>query len=154
MPTSPMRSFRQIVATLLLVSSLLFTTGCREAGRETWPVSGAVTFDGAPLQRAIVMFQPTDGRPSMALTDQKGCFELVFTRDRKGAPAGLHQVRIYFDAALMGDSPIPFNIPQRYNTETELTYTVTQGENFAEFKLESDRADARKSRAGATGGAR
>lgn len=58
------------------------------------PVSGVVTLDGQPLERASVFFQPEKGRPSFGVTDASGNYSLNYSRDLRGAEVGAATVKI------------------------------------------------------------
>lgn len=76
----------------------LIAAGCD--GRSVVPVSGRVTFNGEPVENAIVLFQPIDDREnpgtgSTGRTDVDGRFTLrQIQPDRPGAWPGKHRVRI------------------------------------------------------------
>lgn len=64
--------------------------------RETvYPVSGTITFEGEPLEGAVVMFRST-AKPltAQAMTDEDGFYELRTYADRDGAVAGEHTVAV------------------------------------------------------------
>lgn len=85
----------------VLLLSLLALSGC-SSGPAIAPVSGVITLDGKPYDKAVVSFQPigtkenpTPGVGSSAYTDENGRYELVLQGgDRKGAIVGRHRVRI------------------------------------------------------------
>lgn len=87
-------------------------------------VSGVVTLDGQPLENARVMFTPDHSRPSGAMTDANGRYELVFNEKIKGAAVGKHKVRI-----TLGSAMEPEKLPAKYNIKTELTADVKPGPN-------------------------
>ncbi len=70
---------------LLLVLSL----GCKGNVLETEPVHGTVTYNGKPVDGANVMFTPAaetgGGTPAVAITDEKGHYELQTLRGEVGA---------------------------------------------------------------------
>jgi hypothetical protein len=126
---------------VLLALAALAPAGCGAGGgsaRES--VSGTVTFDGQPLQRGTIEFQPasqTEGALATgAVTD--GRFEIP---RGEGPTPGNYGVAIYN----AGDAPPPlapgelpgppkFNtkhraadVPPRYNTQSELTAEVKAG---------------------------
>ncbi len=84
------------------------------------------------------------GRPSGAMTDEQGHYELNYTGDQKGARIGPNRVQITTaqgPTETMDGKPIPAvreTVPARYNARTELEFTVTeQGSNVADFELSS-----------------
>src|SRR5687768_9403934 len=66
--------------------TLVGLTGCGgpehpDVGR----VSGVVTLDGQPLPEATVMFQPENGRASVATTDSAGKYSMTYLDGVPGA---------------------------------------------------------------------
>ncbi|MBL8848029.1 MAG: hypothetical protein JNG89_00005 [Planctomycetaceae bacterium] len=70
------------------------------------------------------MFSPADSRPSGAMTDDAGHYELIFNEQVNGAAVGKHTVRI-----TLGSAMEPEKLPQKYNVKSELTADVVDGEN-------------------------
>lgn len=145
------------VAGLILVGGLaLAAMGCggqREV--KTVAVSGVVTLDEKPLEGALVRFEPQGGptkegwADSSGTTDADGKYFLLTGSGQTGAIVGTHKVSITMapdpqavDASTEG-APAPKvrpkqTIPARYNTESELTFSVTDaGTNAANFDLKS-----------------
>jgi hypothetical protein len=123
----------------LIVVSALLGTGCMKGGgapsREA--VSGTVSFDGRPLKRGTIQFQPAsqaDGVMAVgAISD--GRFDIP---GYVGPAPGKYGVAIYNQddsAPAPGEMPGPPKakktagepIPARYNTKTVLTAEVTPG---------------------------
>jgi hypothetical protein len=84
---------------LLLTFFMALVAGCNQ-GPKFVPVSGVVTLNGKPYDKAAVSFQPigtpdnpNPGRGSSAYTDEKGRFSL-FSDNNDGAVVGKHLVRI------------------------------------------------------------
>ena len=75
------------VATALV---LILLTGC--GGPKLVPVQGIATRGGQPLKNLRITFYPAEGPASTADTDEDGHFELVHTKDQKGAILGKHRV--------------------------------------------------------------
>lgn len=67
--------------------------GCDSSGVKTAPVTGVVTYKGAPLKAANIKFLPADGPMAVGMTDDNGKFKLT-TNGRPGATIGLHKVVI------------------------------------------------------------
>ncbi|WP_010585862.1 peptidase associated/transthyretin-like domain-containing protein [Schlesneria paludicola] len=81
---------------LWLVCSLtvsLSTIGCG-GDLKVAPVSGTVTLDGSPLERASVLFEPETGRPSFGVTDVQGRYTLNYSMNERGAEVGPCTVKI------------------------------------------------------------
>jgi hypothetical protein len=114
--------------------------GCGDDGLQLGEVSGKVTLDGKPVPNAFISFDPQfKGRPSSAMTDANGSYELRFNPTRWGALVGDHQVRISTEDATPDDKLIPELIPQAYRgTNGFIPVTVKSGENTIDFELKSD----------------
>jgi hypothetical protein len=113
-------------------------------------VTGKVTLDGKPVAGASVRFIPMDdpneplGAVSIAETDAQGHFRLSTSDDRPGAVVGHHAVQISTLKARRVPNTesteiiSPEKIPERYNTQTQLQFTVPeQGTDKADFDLKS-----------------
>lgn len=80
---------------LFLLLAAMSLVGC---GRnDIVPVSGMATRGGKPVGNIVIWFTPSEGRPSWALTDAEGKFELDYNRDRKGARVGKHRVTVVYE---------------------------------------------------------
>lgn len=119
----------------------LWGCGSREPQPELAPVKGIVTLDGGPLSGARIAFVPKtpdahgNGRVSTGVTDDKGAFELLYGPGRKGAIVGEHTVQISKFSGTAEEPGIE-SLPARYNTDSELTATVSATQpNQVEFSL-------------------
>lgn len=125
------------IATLFLVG----VAGCSQ-GPSLGTVSGTVKLNGQPLPYAYVVFQPINppGAYGSAYANERGEYQLQFTRYQKGAPVGKHRVSI---RAANGDE-LPdgtppgsrIKLPAKYNSETELVRDVVSGHNQHDFELQ------------------
>lgn len=122
----------------------LLALGCGEPASNGPPVetvTGTVMIDGRPLPDAYVTFHSLTGqRPATGKTGADGRYELIFTRDIKGAPLGQHMVSISTYDEIRGDDTnevIPEIVPARYNLRTKLKATVRRGANVFDFHLDS-----------------
>jgi hypothetical protein len=110
-----------------------------------------VTLDGDPLAAARVGFEPIrkgermDAGPgSYGVTDEQGRFELESLHGDQGAVIGEHRVWISTYEGKEGPhgsviTVKPEKVPPRYNSQTELTFTVPKkGTDAADFDLESE----------------
>lgn len=86
------REFRG-VAVLLAVA--MVSGGCSR-GPKLAPVNGIVTWNGQPVPYAYVVYQPIEpkGAYGAAYTDEQGRYELAYTRSKKGALVGQHEVTV------------------------------------------------------------
>lgn len=106
------------------------------------PVSGIVTLDGEPLERASVFFQPDEGRPSFGVTDAKGNYSLNYSRDQRGAEVGAATVKISTGSQSEEDEGKPNKpgsikgekVPDRYAKEP-IQVKVEPKTNKIDFKL-------------------
>src|SRR5258706_3906708 len=94
----------------------LLVDGCRKAGPEIAPVSGRVTLDGKPLEKADVVFQPDNGKPpASGRTDAEGRYELAYKRGVMGGPVGQNIVQIRVSRELVRNPP---KIAARFNSQS------------------------------------
>lgn len=126
-----------------LVPFCLFLTSCgRPSGQpELVDVTGTITMEGSPVKGALVQFSPGSGRPSTALTNAEGFYELRYSESEKGALVGRHTVSI-----TLGRPPVtrggktvqpavPEKIPAKYNSSTTLTADVEPAHRQFDFQL-------------------
>jgi hypothetical protein len=148
---------------LLAVGGLLAAVvGC--SGGPTYvSVSGVVTLDGQPYDKAVVSFQPIGdpennaepGRGSSAYTDEKGRFVLKHD-GRDGALVGKHRVRIMTRGNdVIGQSPeggTPDDtptaridpIPPEWNALSDKEFDVPAGgTDKANFEIKSRKGKGR-----------
>ncbi|MCC9606747.1 carboxypeptidase-like regulatory domain-containing protein [Blastopirellula sp. JC732] len=132
-------------ALFCLLLSLPVSLGCGQRGdKQIFAVEGTVTLDGKPLSNATVLFIPGQSRPSGAMTDENGYYELNYTDHQKGARIGLNRVQI---TTAQGPSEtadgqpiaaVPETLPIRYHARSELEFTVSGDQaNVANFALTS-----------------
>lgn len=121
----------------LLSLVLILGAGC--TGGDFGTVTGTVTADGEPLPNAMITFFPRpEGRASKAMTNENGAYELIYSRDRKGALAGEHMVQITtaVETGDYGDVIAPETLPAKYNVASELMEEVKPGRNVIDFALD------------------
>lgn len=115
--------------------------GCQ--GGDTEAVTGTVTLDGTPLPNAEIVFTPEEGgRPGSAITNDSGKYDLRYTVDKPGAPAGKYTVVIRTGTSKLGSDgsevKVPEVVPAKYNRKTELTAEIIDGRtNQFDFDLKS-----------------
>lgn len=132
---------------LLSVCAVLWLPGCG-GGMDDMPdigqVSGVITLNGKPGTELMVTFQPENGRPSYATTDETGAYELTYNSDVSGAKIGSNLVTIssasgenedYGDGGSGEEGSLEEAdaIPAKYNTlastNPEMTVEVKAGSN-------------------------
>ena len=94
---------RKIVSASVFAFALLLIIGCGDGGPKIVTVSGQATYKQKPIERLILTFSPANGRPSTAMTDADGKFELVYEGERKGAQQGSHTVTVEYRAKDPGE---------------------------------------------------
>ena len=108
------------------------------------PAEGVVTYQGAPLVDAGVLFKPAHGPSAMGVTDAQGRFTLT-TANFDGALIGEHQVSITKAETIMKQvvgNPFPVYqikplIPKKYFSfsTSQLKATVADDDNEFKFDL-------------------
>jgi hypothetical protein len=144
---SIIRSLEFRICLVLGACNLVLLAGCGgpehpEVGR----VSGVVTLDGQPLPEATVMFQPTEGRASIATTDSAGKYSLTYLDGVPGAKLGSHTVIMRTEIpGEDGQPPIAKEkLPKKYHEQSELTAEVKPGSNTFNFDLQTQAGGAKK----------
>ena len=128
----------------IVLSIILIGCGGDDAP-ELGTVEGTVTLDGKALPNATVEFTPAGeegGRPSVAVTDEDGYYELKYSAAHTGAPPGKYTVQITTATTISdeqgNDVDVPETLPAKNNGETELEREVKAGSNTIDFKLDRD----------------
>jgi hypothetical protein len=85
------------------------------------------------------MFQPANGRASIATTDSAGKYSLTYLDGVPGALLGAHTVSIRTEIpGEDGQPPIAKEkLPKKYHDNTELKAEVKPGSNTFDFPLQS-----------------
>ncbi|CAN5412461.1 hypothetical protein BH11PLA2_BH11PLA2_41680 [soil metagenome] len=135
--------------TIAIITVMAFGTGCGKSNEEPWgKVQGTVTFQGKPVENAILLFSnSTLGIDMTTFTDKDGRFE-IHTAKVGGLPVGTYRISIspYTPSeqptdTIVFDKKAPVkafeNIPMLYrNIATSgLTAEVTAGENDFQFEM-------------------
>jgi hypothetical protein len=113
---------------LLIVLVLL--VGCQKGPTEA-VVKGTVTLNGQPVDGGLIRMEPVDG------TNQPNDSPIVGGKYELKIAPGEKKVMLYWqqgggqveDTVSQGKSPKPVQMfPPKFNTQTELRYTVKNGE--------------------------
>jgi hypothetical protein len=101
----------------------IFFSGCgaREAPLELVPVAGTVTWEGQPLEGAMVHFLPIEETPGVGgrtRTKQDGIFVITYGKGGNGLPPGTYRVVISKKVLLDGSEP-PGDLNTSDNTLTK-----------------------------------
>lgn len=135
---------------LALSLGLSWVVGCGKSGPQIVPVSGTVTLDGNPIDKAGVMFIPDTGRPATGVTDPQGHFTLTTAPDGNGAEVGKYQVTVSLkkisgvaaDANGLEAGPATgpikeeYIVPQKYSDPKTSGITVEVKSGMEQVKLE------------------
>lgn len=91
---------RRMILQPLILLTMVAAVGCTSGGGDTnrpktYPVTGTVTLDGAPVAGASVKFQLADGsRSALGTTDASGKYTLTTFEAGDGAVAGEYRVAV------------------------------------------------------------
>lgn len=113
---------------LLLSSSLaILAAGCGQTS--TLQVTGTVTYNGQPADKAEVHFTPAEGRPASGVTDAQGRFQLSTFSPDDGAMPGDHKVTVvqYYppgEPPPMTPGPLPSRFPIKYSDPTQTPFSA------------------------------
>lgn len=135
-----MRNFGNGLLALTLGVFILPGCGGDSDVPELMPVTGVITFDGAPLAGADILFTPTSGqgRPASAVTSESGEYTLSFSSRNAGAMLGAHSVTVskvvYTDDE---EDDGKETLPKKYRTAGTLTADVTAEDYEFNFDLVS-----------------
>ena len=157
------RTTLRVLPALLVAIILGMQSGC-DSGKpsfDTQPVTGTVTYNGSPVENALVTFVPDSGSNSASgRTDASGQYSLN-TTGVPGAPLGSYRVKIVKMQVVSGAPPVVMGQSEEdgdsYNPDAEtakppadfkplppkfadvktsgFTYTVIEGENKADFAM-------------------
>lgn len=124
-------SFGKQLVLMLIVPVL---AGCGDGRPSLVPVSGTVMLNGAPIEGALVGFEPDgiDGysRPSIATTDSAGKF-VVGTYDKAdGMPEGKYKVTV-LKKEVVGKLPENFNSEDTAANAQSVKYQWTVPQKYA-----------------------
>ncbi len=123
----------------LVCLKLLFWLLWSPAATPLGSVSGTVTLNSRPLERATIEFTPASGGPSYGITDRRGRYELEYLPGKPGATLGEHVVRIttydWITGANGTKREIPEVVPERYNKVSTLTTTIRPGSQRVDWAL-------------------
>ena len=131
-----MTKLKTDILSICFVVMVMSFAGCGKTGSKIAPVTGRITLDGKPLEKADILFQPDGSKPpSSGRTIADGRYELAYKRGVMGGTVGPNTVRITISSDVVENPP---NIPARYNSESELTKEVKSGPNEFNFDLTTD----------------
>jgi hypothetical protein len=111
--------------------------GCGSSNPPTYPVTGKVTFNGAPLPTGSVLLTPVGGGPSaQAAIQPDGTYAVWTFVEGDGAIPGKHHVLIAAAKDNGPDAATTPLIPDKYSTfNSGLQVEVKETDNVANFEL-------------------
>ena len=122
---------------LLAAFGLLFLTACN-SGPPLGKISGTVTLNGEPVDGGLIRMVPVDGnsQPNDDVIEM-GKYELTMSPGEvKVELLWLKGGAAVADTANQGNEPKAVQqFPKKYNSETELRYTVVVGEQTKDFAI-------------------
>ena len=102
-------------------------SGCGGSGEmPTVPAAGTVTYQGKPIEKGGIQFQPEKGRPASGIIEG-GKFTLTTYKDGDGAVAGKHLVGVAVTEEVKdkdGDTTVKYLIPQKFANPASSRITV------------------------------
>ena len=117
----------------------LLALGCGPSGPKTYTASGAVTFDGQPVESGEIIFRAADGAAaSWEGKIEGGKYSLQVTAGAKRVEITARRQTASPAAADSGEPAIQFEsyIPEQYNEKSTLTAEVSaDGDNVFDFNL-------------------
>lgn len=143
------QKWRRLFVPVAAVVASVACIGCGgDKGPVLYPVSGIVTVDGEPLEKAGVSFQPDASKGNKlglfpaGITDASGKYELTLTT-KPGAPAGHYKIVVipYTPPPFGGEVPkasqtIPFNKKFSIADQTDLAFEVTESKTPQTYDIE------------------
>ena len=135
------------MATYVVIAFACLLIACAGCGKRDLSISGAVTFDGQPVDEGSIVFEPADGKgPTVGGTIESGRYSVTSAAE---VLPGAKVVRITavrttgrrFEAGppappgTMVDE-VETYLPAIYNEESRLTCEVTSGANEHDFRLQ------------------
>lgn len=123
----------------------MLLTGCGSTESPyppTVPVDGTVTYQGEPLEGALVTFKRAEGKGAVGRTDAAGHFQLTTYVPNDGAEVGSYQVEIVKYAPQpegLPDGvtpPLHSEIPERYGKAKTSTLQAEVGTEGGSYMFE------------------
>lgn len=138
----------------LALGTVFAVAGCGQQPKTNYDaidlvqVTGTVKVDGAPANGVTVVFESNDKRTSSGTTNASGKYTLMLDSTKTGVTPGEKTVRIRFGGADGGDAEEggedehgrpkakKANLPEKYNSKSELKRTVEAGKGPQEFDFD------------------
>lgn len=132
---------RHIFQALLVTCVMFVLVGC-DSGPPLGEVSGTITYEGEPIEKATITFSHANGRSAFARTDANGFYELTFSDGREGALLGENLIAI--ETARAGTDAegnfveYPETLPKKYHADSDITRDIKAGKQVFDFALTND----------------
>lgn len=97
---------------------LITLPSCGKNGPEIVPVSGTVKYQDKPIADLILNFEPEDGRPSWAQTNESGNFQAKYDASQDGVKVGKHKVWIIWQPKNILDQQIEQGLMKGKSSKT------------------------------------
>ena len=124
----------------LWIAAAILLGGCTRGGPEVVPIEGTVTHNGEPVPNVRIYFVP-DGRPSWAISDEKGHFILNYDENRKGAKVGAHRVWIVDETGNVDPTVAMSGGPRPKRSPAIAEIAAKYGKDKSDLKFEIKKAD-------------
>jgi hypothetical protein len=96
--------FRRLVPAAAVCIALAGVVGCSE--EKVYDVSGTVTFNGQPVAKGLIFFDPLDGGPQGFANIENGRYDTATAGQGKGIRGGKYSIRINgFDGKVGPEAP-------------------------------------------------
>jgi hypothetical protein len=126
---------------MLPYMAVVFLCGCGPSDPGLYKISGTVSFDGQPVEKGTIVFEPVDSIPGNGAGGEihHGVFTLQSRQGKKKISIRATRPIPGKWNNVMKVPAIQQYIPAEYNSKTTLTAEVLpEGENHFEFNLVSD----------------
>ncbi|MCC9609716.1 hypothetical protein LOC68_03805 [Blastopirellula sp. JC732] len=127
---------RMKLLVLGIVALVPMLQGCSGSTKNTYPVTGTVTYKGEPIEQGTIVFDSVDGATMAAMG------EIVNGQIKAEAPPGdkilrISAVRTKSEKDQYGEQITESYIPAKYNGDSTIKKTVSaDGENVFDITLE------------------
>ena len=121
--------------------AVVFLCSCGPSDPLLYTISGTVSFDGQPVEKGTIVFEPVDSVPGNGAGGEihNGVFTLQSRQGKKRVSIRATRPIPGKRNDVMKVPAIQQYIPPQYNSKTTLTAEVLpEGENHFEFNLVSD----------------
>ena len=112
-----MRVFGKAACALVLICGVAAWSGCTQE-EKLYRVSGVVTYDGKPIAKGLIFFDPQAGGPQGFANILEGKYD---TKQGKGVRGGAYNIRVNgFDGKEANEAPFGQALFPEYNGTKDL----------------------------------